>query len=758
MQPVEKILLISSNFPPVIGGSSVVYDQICRNAPGRIIALGASRDHDTGLLLNGTQEHDATCGYTIHRAQYLRPPRKFTQTGIFYRWAGFLFFDVPLMSRVLAIISRLVIQENVRIVCLGELVSLGWLVLPLRYLLSRNVIIYTHGEEVAQESGGFAARLRRFYLSHANGIISVSLFCKSLIVSRYRIDPAKIEVVANGVDVGRFSSASSDSLLPADISNQKIVLAVSRLVERKGLDRLIAAMPRVLGKVPNARCVIVGDGPLSDELANQIVQTGLQDRVTLAGKIAAGALVDVYRSADVFALPCRTLPDGDTEGFGLVFLEAGACGKPVVAGAAGGTIEAVIDGETGLVVDGSDPEEIAEAIIRILTDPPLAERLGEGGRKRAQTFTWSKATSAFLEFAACSRPRQQPAASYPSSGNYPAALPAMPARLLMTVDVEECFDWSKFSRRDHVVNGLNCLESFHLACRSLAISPVYLLTHSMLQEEGYRAWLRTTVANGEAEAGTHLHAWTTPPYWEEPNEFNSYQCNLPESIERQKLETLTHLYVDALGRRPLIHRAGRWGGAARTSRLLKTLGYRIDLSPSARYRDIHGAGPDFHNLDGRPFWSESEQDVLVLPASSLRFGRGPDWMSELRRRLASSRAEVSEIDGADVRFSPEGRTLGQLKSMARQFVRRDDPVVVVSLHSSSLVAGGNPYSPTGAAAAENLERTMALLTYCTRVLGMQAATCASVLAEAQSRTMEGESRKRSVLIGSDISANAPGQS
>jgi glycosyltransferase involved in cell wall biosynthesis len=754
MNKSEKILLISSNFPPVIGGSSVVYDQICRNAAGTVIALGASRDRDTGEPLVGAAEHDQSCGYEIYRIAYLRTPQKFRQPHGFRRWVGLVFVDFPLMCKVLATVTQLLIRNRIRTVCIGELVSLGWLVVPLRYVFRRKVIIYTHGEEIAQESQGFAARLRRFYLSCANGIISVSLFCKSLIVSRFEIDPARIAVIANGVDLKEFFPLpTSEAPSPPLQDSRRVVLAVSRLVERKGLDRLITAISRARTEVPDVHCIIVGEGPLSAALAAQIRDDELDTHVTLAGKVSSAMLAELYRAAEVFALPCRTLPDGDTEGFGLVFLEAGACGKPVVAGAAGGTVEAVTDEETGLVVNGDDPDDIANAVIRILKDSHLASRLGEAGRRRAQHFAWSKAANAFVSFALDRRRAQITARSYPDARENIATLPTAASRLLVTMDVEEGFDWSRFSRTDHAVNGLHQLEAFQAVCQSIGVSPVYLQTYEILDDETFSTWFRRMLAGGAAEAGTHLHAWTTPPFWEEPNVFNSYQCNLPEKLEQRKLETVTRRFTEVLGFPPLIHRAGRWGGSARTAQLLKQSGYRIDLSPSARYSDGRGAGPDFQNIDGRPFWSDAEKALLVVPASSLKFGRGPDWISDLRRRFKSRGADVAEIEGTAIRFSSEGRSLAQLRSMARQFSRRGDPVLVLSLHSSSLFAGGNPYSPTQAAADANLERTRDLLTYCMGALRMRPTTCENLYADAKT----GETRsslERDREIGSRAAAGA----
>ncbi len=123
--------------------------------------------------------------------------------------------------------------------------------------------------------------------------------------------------------------------------------------------------------------------------------------------------------------------------------------------------------------------------------------------------------------------------------------------------------------------------------------------------------------------------------------------------------------------------------------------------------------------------------MLVVPASSLKFGRGPEWISTLRRRLRGLGPDVAEIEGTAVRFSPEGRTISQLKSMARQFARRGDAVLVLSLHSSSLISGGNPYSRSDGETRANLERTRDLLSYCIDVLGMRPTTCKSLFEEAR---------------------------
>src|SRR5207244_686648 len=146
------------------------------------------------------------------------------------------------------------------------------------------------------------------------------------------------------------------------------------------------------------------------ELEGQIRQSGLGDCVRLLGPLDDSELLALYRSAELFAMPNRTLPNGDTEGFGLVFLEANACGKPVVAGDAGGAVDAVINEVNGLLVDGEDVEAIAGAIVRLLTDATLYERLSAGATKIAAQSGWPARTATFT--ALCDRLAQ----STPSPG------------------------------------------------------------------------------------------------------------------------------------------------------------------------------------------------------------------------------------------------------------------------------------------------------------------------------------------------------
>jgi glycosyltransferase involved in cell wall biosynthesis len=734
MTSSRQILFVSSNFPPVIGGSAVVYDRLCANAGGEIVALSASHDYRTGMAHPDVEKADAERNYTIYRLPYLRPPVFHTdRANPAARLARILTRDLPVMARLLSYILVLIMRHRCKVVCIGELVYGGWLVFPLRYFFGRKVLIYTHGEEIAQHDVNLLSNRRGAFLRNANGVIAVSLFCKGQVITKFHIDPKNIHVINNGVDLQTFRSVQQNrAVWPAAVREKRIILSVSRLVERKGHETLIRALPAVLAKHPNVHCFIVGGGPQEQRLRTITREVGIAANCTILGAASQGDVTEYFRNCDVFALPCHTLPDGDTEGFGLVFLEAGACRKPVVAGIAGGTVEAVADGETGLLVDGRSNVEVADALDRILTDTQLSKRLADEAWQRSQAMGWDAVTRKFLEL--CHAPdRFAPKFSYESS-LMQAALAPQPGqpvvpKLLVTVDVEEEFGWDEFDRERHVVRGSDALEQFHHDCRSVGVRPVYVLTYPILIDANYRRFLKSVLDNQEAELGIHLHSWTAPPYWEQSNAFTSYQCNLPEHIERRKLETLCRVFEEAFGQPVRIHRAGRWGGGARTAVLLKELGISVDLSPSAGYSDLMVGGPDFRNLEGAPFWTGDQRQVLTVPASSVKYLRGPQWLSALLFRSMRNwpflKAQMQKR-GTPVRFSPENADEETLMAMARELGVRSLPTAVYTLHSTSLYASGNPYS-TGPNEAANLRlRSLAFLKKAIDANLLQPSTCAQI--------------------------------
>ncbi len=174
------------------------------------------------------------------------------------------------------------------------------------------------------------------------------------------------------------------------LEGRRVVLAVGRFVRRKGHVTLVAALPKILAQVPDAVLVMVGQGPMLHKAARLANALGVRDHAVFPGRLSDEEVAALYAICDVFALPTGQGEGGQVEGFGLVFAEAQAYAKPVVAGRSGGVCDAVADGETGLLVDPTDADAVADAVVRVLTDSALARRLGEAGRARvARELNWA---------------------------------------------------------------------------------------------------------------------------------------------------------------------------------------------------------------------------------------------------------------------------------------------------------------------------------------------------------------------------------
>ncbi len=175
-----------------------------------------------------------------------------------------------------------------------------------------------------------------------------------------------------------------------------VVCCLSRLVKRKGQDTLIAAWPQIRSRVAGARLLIVGRGPYEADLRAQATKAGVADDVVFTGGVVDDELAAHICVGDVFAMPCRTRRRGlDVEGLGIVYLEASACARPVVAGDSGGAPDAVLDGETGFVVDGRDVNAVADRVTRLLRDPLLRSRMGQAGRTWVQRdWQWPQVSAA----------------------------------------------------------------------------------------------------------------------------------------------------------------------------------------------------------------------------------------------------------------------------------------------------------------------------------------------------------------------------
>ena len=189
--------------------------------------------------------------------------------------------------------------------------------------------------------------------------------------------------IAPGIDVDHFIPVDSTDLRKElNLEGKKVIVSVGRLVHRKGQDHLIESMPQILESVPDAHLLMVGKGPYLEHLAKLVALNKLENHVSFIGRIQYAELPRFICAGDIFAMPSRSRLAGlEVEGLGIVYLEASSCGLPVIAGSSGGAPDAVIDGVTGFVVDGTDNQQIAKAAIELLNNPEKAKAMGMAGRQ-----------------------------------------------------------------------------------------------------------------------------------------------------------------------------------------------------------------------------------------------------------------------------------------------------------------------------------------------------------------------------------------
>jgi phosphatidyl-myo-inositol dimannoside synthase len=246
----------------------------------------------------------------------------------------------------------------------------------IRRTLGARTVQYFHAEEIGARPGlaAFAAR-------QADASIAVSAYTAGLLADA-GAPPERVHVIPNGTDIPEDASP-----LPAE---RPTIVTVARIEERyKGHDVMVRALALVLAKVPRAQWIVIGEGTLRPAIEALARSYGVAGSTRFLGAVADAERDEWLRRAHVLAMPSR-LPAGGFagEGFGIAYLEAGAYGKPVVAGNVGGALDAVLDGETGLLVDPLDPLAVAEAIVLLLSDEQLARRLGRGGQERARRHSW----------------------------------------------------------------------------------------------------------------------------------------------------------------------------------------------------------------------------------------------------------------------------------------------------------------------------------------------------------------------------------
>jgi phosphatidylinositol alpha-1,6-mannosyltransferase len=368
---MPRLLVVTNDFPPRTGGiQSFVGSVVDRLPPDDVVVLSSA--------WRGSEDFDAAAAYRIVRA------------------STSVLLPTPAVRRSATDLLR---RHGCTDVWFGAAAPLGLLAPALRAAGARRIVATTHGHEVGWARLPAARSLLRRIAGDVDAVTFLGEFTRSRLAGALGRRADRLVRMAPGVDAERFSPGDDGRLVRAElgIGERPLVVCVSRLMARKGQDTLIRALPAIRARVPGTRLLCVGGGPERSALQRLAAECGVADDVLFTGSVPMAELPRYYRAGDVFAMPCRSRIGGlDVEGLGMVFLEASACGLPVIVGDSGGAPDTVLDGETGHLVDPHSTGAVAERVGALLADPAAAARMGQRGREWVTTaWSWERTMSAF---------------------------------------------------------------------------------------------------------------------------------------------------------------------------------------------------------------------------------------------------------------------------------------------------------------------------------------------------------------------------
>jgi phosphatidylinositol alpha-1,6-mannosyltransferase len=369
---VTRVLVVTNDFPPRPGGiQSFVHGIVSRLPPSDIVVY-TSR-------WRGWEEFDATQPYEIVRES-----------------TSVLLPTPSVRRRAVSLLQ----SRECSAVWFGAMAPLGLLAPALRRAGASRLVGTTHGHEVGWALLPGPRQLLRRIASGLDVVTYLGEYTRSRLAPALGPYASRMVQLAPGVDTSFFRPGVVEPDVRAryGLGSRPVVVCVSRLMPRKGQDTLIRALPVLMRSVPDVALLLVGGGPYRSRLEKLASSLGVADRVVFTGSVPYEELPAHYCAGDVFAMPCRTRLGGlDVEGLGIVFLEASACGLPVVAGRSGGAPDAVVDGETGYVVDGEFVEPAQAALRDLIVDEHRRRDAGKGGRAWVEErWRWESVADEFV--------------------------------------------------------------------------------------------------------------------------------------------------------------------------------------------------------------------------------------------------------------------------------------------------------------------------------------------------------------------------
>jgi len=357
---LKNIIVVTNDFGPRAGGIETFVIGLIQRLPHGVTTVYTSAQEDT-------RDYDATWlrDYGVRvvrdRAKILLPTPRITRR-----------------------VKELIKAEKIEIVAFGAAAPLALMSAALRRAGAARIIALTHGHEVWWSSVfPFSLAMRRIG-STTDALTYLGEFTRRAISQSLSTSAiASMVKIAPGIDSEHFSPVDSGRLKESlALRDKRVIVSVGRLVHRKGQDQLIEAMSAIIEEVPQAHLLLIGEGPYRKKLEKLVRDYGLVDQVSFIGRIQYAELPQYICIGEVFAMPSRSRFRGlEVEGLGIVYLEASACGLPVIAGSSGGAPDAVVEGVTGVVVNGLDSAAIAVAAIEMLKNPEKSAAMGRSGRE-----------------------------------------------------------------------------------------------------------------------------------------------------------------------------------------------------------------------------------------------------------------------------------------------------------------------------------------------------------------------------------------
>lgn len=366
------LLVITELYLPTKGGTAVWFDEVYRR-------LGGKEIHVVTADVPGADVHDRNHPNTIHRLKLRR--------------VGWLKPEsLGMYAKIFVRSLQVMWSQPIDGIHAGRVLPEGLVGLMLARIFRKPLVVYAHGEEITTWRQPVKFRVMKATYRHADKVIANSEFTRDELL-KLGVNPARIVLIYPGVDTDRFRPGLPCQDLKRAIGlgpSQKLLLSVGRLSRRKGFDMVIQALPKVLNSGVDAHYALIGIGEDWEFLHRLANECEVADRVHFLGHVPAEDLPRWYNACDIFVMPNREI-NGDTEGFGMVFIEAAACGKPSIAGKAGGTGAAVVDGETGVRIDGGNLEDLSRSIVALLKDVRLPQAMGASALRRAANhFGWER--------------------------------------------------------------------------------------------------------------------------------------------------------------------------------------------------------------------------------------------------------------------------------------------------------------------------------------------------------------------------------